>query len=176
MVLETDVCWISASELVSLVISCKAVINLALVVASPVERESTFGCNERCHRGAITGIGRGQVGNGVNIVLFIDVIGRLKSSIGCGYERLAIFLTGGGKVALKAWPGLGLRCLAHPDFTVVGKQPCLEKELESDDYDLIRRVGCVASCRIFDGSFYLIIECFGGVVGAVGVRSFVSLS
>ena len=38
MVLEPDVRWSSASELASLVIYCKAVTNLALVVAIPSER------------------------------------------------------------------------------------------------------------------------------------------
>ena len=36
--MDLDVRWRSASELVSLVISCKAVTNLALVVASIAER------------------------------------------------------------------------------------------------------------------------------------------
>ena len=120
-------------------------------------RESAVGHGERCHRGAITGSGRGMVGNGVNSVFLIDVIGGLKSCTGRS-----------GKGGFKSGTGLDLRGLELPEITVLEKQPCLENELESDAYDLLRRVGRVSSCRIFDGSFYLINDCFDGVVGVIG--------
>ena len=131
-------------------------------------RESSVGRSERCHRGAITGSGRVQVGSDVNSVLLIGVISGLKSCDGFGYRRIAPFLIGPGEEGFKARPVLESRGLALPDFTVVEKQPCLKNELESDAYDLLRRVGPVAGFRIFDGSFYLIDDCFDGVVGVVG--------
>ena len=96
------------------------------------------------------------------------MIGGLKYSAGRGYERLAPFLMGGGEEGFKYGPGLELRGLVITYFTFVKKQPCLENELESNDYNLLRKVGPVDSCRVFDSSFYLIDECFDGVVGVVG--------
>ena len=75
---------------------------------------------------------------------------------------------GSGGEGFKDVPGLELRGLGLPYFTVAKKQPCLKKGLESDIYYLLRRVGSVDCCRIFDGSFHLIYECFDGVVGVVG--------
>ena len=92
----------------------------------------------------------------------ISVIGGLKSRSGCGYERLAPLLMGGGEEGFKAGPGFELRGLALPYFTVVKKKTCLKNELERDAYKLIRRVGRVAGCCIFNGSFYLINEYFNG--------------
>ena len=68
----------------------------------------------------------------------------------------------------KAVPGLELRGLVLPNFTVFKKQLCRKNELERDGYDPLRRVGRVAGFRIFDSSFYLIDECFNGVVGVAG--------
>ena len=75
---------------------------------------------------------------------------------------------GGDKEGFKSRPGLEIGGLALPDFTVVEKQPCLENELESNAYDLLRIVGRVVGCRILDDSFYLIDECSNGVIGVVG--------
>ena len=98
----------------------------------------------------------------------IGVTGVLKSCAGRVYERLVPLLMGGGEEGFKGGPGLEVRGLAFPDSTVAEKQLCLENELKSDAYDLIRRLGRVDSCRIFDGSLYRIDECFDGVVGVVG--------
>ena len=75
---------------------------------------------------------------------------------------------GGVEEGFKSGPGLELRGLELPYFTVVKKQPCLKNDLKSYAYNLHKRVGRVASCRIFDGIFYLIDECFYGVVDVVG--------
>ena len=75
---------------------------------------------------------------------------------------------GGGKESFKSGPGLDLRGLVLSYFTVVEKQPFLKNKLESYAYNLLRRVGSVADCHIFDGSFHLTDECFDGVVGVVG--------
>ena len=49
------------------------------------------------------------------------------------------------------------------------KQPYLKNEVKSDAYDLLKRVEHVAVYHIFNGSLYLIDECFYGVIGIVGV-------
>ena len=98
----------------------------------------------------------------------IGVISGLKSCAGFGYRRITPFLIGTGEEGFKARPVLESRGLALPDFTVVEKQPCLKNELESDAYDLLRRVGRVDRYCVFDGNLYLADECFNGVVGVVG--------
>ena len=97
------------------------------------------------------------------------MIGGLKSCSDRGYERLAPFLMGSGEERFKVGPGLDLRGLELLDFTVFDKQPCVKNELESDAYELIRRVERVSEFCVFDASLYLIDECFDGVVGIVGV-------
>ena len=92
-------------------------------------RESDVGRGKHCHRGAISGSGCGKVVDGVNSVLLIGVIGGLKSCAGRGYKRLAPFLMGCGEEGFKSRPGLEVRGLALPDFTVVKKELCLKKRL-----------------------------------------------
>ena len=93
---------------------------------------------------------------------------RIKTCTVRGYEILAPFWIGSGKESFKAGLGLDLRGMDLPDFTVVEKKPCLKNDLESNVYDLLRRVGLVDGCHVFGGIFYLIDECFDGVVGVVG--------
>ena len=131
-------------------------------------RESAVGCGECCQRGAINGSVSGQVGDGVNSVLFIGMIGGLKSCAVRGYETLVPLLMGGDEEGFKGGTGIDVRGLDLPYFKVVEKQPCLKNELESDAYDLLRRVGRVDRYCVFDGNLYLTDECFNGVVGIVG--------
>ena len=89
-------------------------------------KEISVGRGERFHRGAIAGSGHGQVGDGVNSVLLIGLIGGLGSCAGHGYERLAPFLMGGSEEGFKVRTGIEVRGLALPYFTVVDKQTCLK--------------------------------------------------
>ena len=74
-------------------------------------RESAVGCGKRCHRGAITGRKRGQVGDGVNSVLLIGVIEGIKSCSDRGYERLAPFLMYSVEEGFRTGPDIELRGL-----------------------------------------------------------------
>ena len=93
---------------------------------------------------------------------------RIKTCTVRGYEILAPFWIGSGNESFKAGLGLDLRGMDLPDFTVVEEKTCLKNDLESNVYDLLRRVGLVDGCHVFGGIFYLIDECFDGVVGVVG--------
>ena len=122
------------------------------MVSGHLGSESAVGDGNSRYRGTITGSGRGKIGDCVDCVLLVGVVGGLETSAVSGDLSVTPSKVGCNEVHLEVCPGLFGRMPLLPDIKVVDE----EAELEGNIDHLLEGIGSIPCCCVIDGIFDLV--------------------
>ena len=88
--------------------------------------QGTVGGRKGSNSLAVVGSGGGQIGDGINGLLFVGSICGLVTGTSGGGTRLTELSMREGKITFEMLPSFVRRELLFPDLAVIGKHPCCE--------------------------------------------------